>query len=112
EESEKLSAKYHNLKTRDELLKALEEAYDYGDSILADLNDQNAMDRVTGMRSERMTRIEAALVAFEDQMDHYGNFVVYLRLNGIVPPDTANAQRERQQNQQRSPQPAPDEHQH
>jgi hypothetical protein len=23
-------------------------------------------------------------------MDHYGNLVVYLRLNGIVPPETAD----------------------
>lgn len=110
EESEKLAAKYNNLKTREELLKALGESYDYGDKVLADLTDQNAMDRVTGMRSERMTRVEAALVTFEDQMDHYGNFVVYLRINGVVPPSTANAQQERQQNLQRLQQ--EQEHQH
>ena len=110
EESEKYAAKYKNLKTRDELLKALAESYDYGDKMLATLTDQNAMDMVSGMRAERMTRVEAALVSFEDQMDHYGNFVVYLRINGIVPPSTANAQQERQQNlrqQQQEP-----EHQH
>ena len=112
EESEKLTAKYHDLKGRDELLKALDEAYDYGDKILAGLTDQNAMDMVAGMRNEQMTRVEAALVAFEDQMDHYGNFVVYLRINGIVPPDTANAQRQRQ-NQQQGQQPTPEgEHVH
>ena len=118
EESAKLTEKYNNLKTRDELLKALGEAYDYGDNVLADLTDQNAMDMVSGMRSERMTRVEAALVAFEDQMDHYGNFVVYLRINGVVPPDTANAQQQRQQNQQRQQQqqrqqtPQEEEHPH
>ncbi len=110
EESEEIAAKYDNLKTRDELLKALGESYDYGDKILADLTDQNAMGMVTGMRSERMTRVEAALVSFEDQMDHYGNFVVYLRINGVVPPSTANAQQERQQNQQRLQQEQGHEH--
>jgi hypothetical protein len=25
-------------------------------------------------------------------MDHYGNLVIYLRLNGIVPPDAAEAE--------------------
>jgi uncharacterized damage-inducible protein DinB len=101
EDSEKLTAKYSGLKMPDEILKALGEAYDYGDKILSDLTDQNAMDMVSGMRQERMTRVEAALVAFEDQMDHYGNMVVYLRINGIVPPDTANRpQRPQQQRPQ------------
>lgn len=88
-DSEKLTKKYEGLKTRDELLKALGEAYDYGDKVLSEVTDKNAMDIVSGMRNEKMTRVEAALVAFEDQMDHYGNMVVDLRLNGIVPPDTA-----------------------
>jgi len=102
EESAKLTAKYENMKSRDELLKALDESYDYGDQILSTLTDQNAMEMVVGMRSEKMTRVEAALVAFEDQMDHYGNFVVYLRINGVVPPDTASAQQERKQNLQKN----------
>ncbi len=42
------------------------------------------------MRGQKTTRAGAALQAFEDTMDHYGNLVVYLRLNGIVPPETAN----------------------
>ena len=100
EESEKLTEKYHGLKTRAELLGALGEAFDYGDKILADLNDQNAMEMVTGHRDERMTRISAALDVFTDIVDHYGNLVVYLRLNGIVPPSTAARQAQRQQRQQ------------
>jgi uncharacterized damage-inducible protein DinB len=98
EESEKLGKKYESYKTRGEILKGLDEMYDYGDKYLATITDQNAMDMVVGMRSERMTRVAAALVAFEDQMDHYGNFVVYLRINGVVPPSTANANAEREEN--------------
>jgi len=101
EQSAKLTEKYKGLKTKAELLQALGESYDYGDKVLGELTDQNAMDMVSGMRSERQTRVEAALVAFEDQMDHYGNFVVYLRLNGVVPPDTVNADAERKANQQK-----------
>jgi uncharacterized damage-inducible protein DinB len=104
EDTAKLTAKYDKLKTKDELLKALGESYEYGDQVLGTLTDQNAMDMVIGMRSEKMTRVEAALVAFEDQIDHYGNFVVYLRINGVVPPDTANAEKERQQNLQKNKQ--------
>jgi hypothetical protein len=56
---------------------------------LEDLNDQNATDAVTGMGGERTTRVGAVLQAFEDTMDHYGNLIVYLRLNGILPADAA-----------------------
>jgi len=105
EESGKLTAKYKGLKTKAELMAALKESYDYGDKVLGELTDANAMEMVSGMRAEKMTRVEAALVAFEDQMDHYGNFVVYLRLNGIVPPDTANADAERKANMQKGQKP-------
>jgi uncharacterized damage-inducible protein DinB len=101
EESEKMSAKYESYKTRAEILKGLEEMFDQGERDIATITDQNAHEIVAGMRSEPQTRFEAALVAFEDQMGHYGNMVVYLRLNGIVPPSTANAAQERQQNQER-----------
>lgn len=110
EESGKLTAKYKGLHTKADLLKALGESYDYGEKVLSEITDQNAMNMVSGMRGERQTRVEAALVAFEDQMDHYGNFVVYLRLNGVVPPDTTNADAERKANTQKG---APmEEHQH
>ena len=97
EESDRLTQKYANLKTRAEFLKALGESYDYWDKILAGLNDQNALEIVSGMRGERMTRMSAYLHALNDIIDHYGNLVVYLRLNGIVPPTTATRQQERQQ---------------
>jgi len=30
------------------------------------------------------------LGAIQDNMNHYGNLVVYVRMNGLVPPRTAN----------------------
>ena len=110
EESRRATAKYAHAKTKAEFLKGLAESYDYGDKVLADLTDQNALDMVTGMRDERMTRIMAYMHALEDIVDHYGNLVVYLRLNGIVPPSTAarNAQR----GQQREHGEAGEQHQH
>ncbi len=42
EESEKLAAKYKNIKTRAEMLEALEDGYNYGDMVLSEMNDQNA----------------------------------------------------------------------
>ena len=98
EDTDKLVEKYKNIKTRSEMLAGLRESYDYGDKVLADISDQNAMDKVTAMRGEHTNRIGAVLEAFEDQMDHYGNLVVYLRLNGIVPPDTENRQKQIEEN--------------
>jgi uncharacterized damage-inducible protein DinB len=89
-ESEKIAEeKNKGMKTREEYLKALGEAFNFADKMFAGITDENAKDTVTAMRGAKATRVEAALQAFEDDMDHYGNFVVYLRLNGIVPPDTA-----------------------
>jgi uncharacterized damage-inducible protein DinB len=117
EESEKLGEKYANYKTRDEILRGLNEMFDQGEKYMSTITDENAHDYVIGMRQERQTRVEAALVAFEDQMGHYGNMVVYLRLNGIVPPSTAGAAAERERNvelnkQQGVPAAAPAEGQH
>ena len=118
EESEKLGEKYANYKTRAEILGGLNEMFDQGDKFLGSITDANMNDLVVGMRSEQMTRVEAALVAFEDQMDHYGNFVVYLRINGVVPPSTANSAKEREENLRKlkeANQPAPaesEEHMH
>jgi uncharacterized damage-inducible protein DinB len=113
EQSEKVAAKFDKLNGRDELLKALDESFDYGDKLLSQVTDKNAMDMVSGMRAEKMTRVEAALVLFEDQMDHYGNMVVYLRINGVVPPDTAKADAQRKANMEKNKgQAMPEEHMH
>src|SRR5689334_22887153 len=118
EDSGKIAKKYENYKSREEILKGLNEMYDWAEEKISTINTHNATDMVVGMRSERQTRFEAAMVAFEDQMDHYGNFVVYLRLNGVVPPSTANAEAERAENQKKNKEAgiaapaAEDEHKH
>lgn len=77
-----------NLKTRAEIVKALNESYDYGAKILAGLDDQKALEMV--QRGNRQApRWSRALDNIVDNMDHYGNLVVYMRLNGIVPPSSA-----------------------
>ena len=63
EESEKIAAKYENIKTRAEILKGLDEMYDWAEKTVATINEHNATDMVIGMRSERQTRFEAAMVA-------------------------------------------------
>jgi uncharacterized damage-inducible protein DinB len=98
EDADKLGDKYASYKTRAEILRGLGEMFDMGDKFISTITDQNAHQMVVGMRQARMTRVEAVLEAFEDQIGHYGNMVVYLRINGIVPPSTAGAAQERERN--------------
>ena len=63
-------------------------------SSTSSLDDQKAMEIIT-VRNRQVPRWQPALASIVDDMDHDGNLVVYLRRNGIVPPQTA-AQQPRQ----------------
>jgi uncharacterized damage-inducible protein DinB len=74
--------------TKAELVKYLRDSFDYGDKILATITAQNALERVEGPYAGPDTRLGMAVTAVWHITDHYGQLVVYLRLNGIVPPPT------------------------
>src|SRR5215472_4050484 len=75
-------------RTKTELLKYLRDSFDYGDRVLATITAQNALDRIDGGYAAPNTRLGIAVAAVWHITDHYGQLVVYLRLNGIVPPIT------------------------
>ena len=77
-----------NAKTKAELLKYLRDSFDYGDKVLATITAQNALDRIEGPYAGPNTRLGIAVAAVWHITDHYGQLVIYLRLNGIVPPVT------------------------
>ncbi|MBI2816714.1 MAG: DinB family protein [Acidobacteria bacterium] len=81
-------AKLEALTNRDEIIKTLKDSYDYGAKALSALTDQKATEMIT-IRGQQVPRWTAALYNLTDNMDHYGNLVVYVRLNGMVPPRTA-----------------------
>jgi uncharacterized damage-inducible protein DinB len=89
------------LKGRDEILQALKDSYDYGAKVWAGLTDQKAMELIPGRGGQQQLRWAPILVQIIDNMNHYGNLVVYVRLKGMVPPRTA----ERQQRQPPPPTP-------
>ena len=76
------------LKSRDELIKALRESYDYGAKVWAGLTEEKALEMIE-VRGQKVQRWSAILGAIQDNMNHYGNLVVYVRLNGLVPPRSA-----------------------
>ena len=75
-------------KTKAEIIKALTDSYDFGAKALAGLNDSNAMEIIPVMGNRQGPRWSMALMNIVDNMDHYGNLVVYMRLNGITPPSS------------------------
>ena len=77
-------AKFEALKSRDELMKTLSESYAFGERTLAALTDTTAIEKIT-MRGQSVVRWYPVLYNIQDSMDHYGNLVIYVRLNGLVP---------------------------
>ncbi|OFW02612.1 MAG: hypothetical protein A3H94_08350 [Acidobacteria bacterium RIFCSPLOWO2_02_FULL_60_20] len=82
----------NQLKTRDEIVKALGESYEYGAKVWAGMDDKKAMEMVAGRGGQQQMRWNSILTNLIDNMDHYGNLVVYVRLNGMVPGRTAAQQ--------------------
>ena len=83
----------NGLRSRAEILKALSESYDYGATVLAGLSDRKLLDQVPFMGGRKVSRLAAIMGNIKDNHGHYGNLVVYMRLNGMVPPSTAARQR-------------------
>jgi hypothetical protein len=74
--------------TKAELMKYLRDSFDYGNRVLATVNDHNALKRVDGPYAGPNTQLGMAVTAVWHLSDHYGQLVEYLRMNGIVPPAT------------------------
>ena len=73
-------------KTKAELMTYLRESFAYAGKVLKTMTPGNAMERVEGPYGGPSTRLGIATLSIWHASDHYGQLVVYLRLNGIVPP--------------------------
>jgi uncharacterized damage-inducible protein DinB len=73
-------------KTKAELMAYLRESFDYAQRVLRTMTTANALEPVSGPYGGKSTRIGIATLAVWHGSDHYGQLVVYLRMNGIVPP--------------------------
>ncbi|HEX6773601.1 MAG TPA: DinB family protein [Acidobacteriaceae bacterium] len=78
-------AKLKTLKSKDELVQALKGSYDFAQKAVDTMTPQNAFMNV-GAGKMQMTRAAWASFCLAHSMDHYGQMVEYLRMNGIVPP--------------------------
>jgi uncharacterized damage-inducible protein DinB len=77
-----------------DLVKALNEAMTYCDSVYGAMTDAAAMELVkAGQNMVPKARYLIANISHDNE--HYGNLVTYMRLKGIVPPSTERAQQMR-----------------
>jgi uncharacterized damage-inducible protein DinB len=73
-------------KTKSELMKYLRESFEYAQKVLKTMTSENALEPVSGPYGGNSTRLGITTLAVWHASDHYGQLVVYLRMNGIVPP--------------------------
>ena len=75
------------VQTKAQIVDYMKGAFAFGHKALESINEQNEMDLVPASGPGRkMPRIAAATFMMYHNFDHYGQMVVYLRMNGLVPP--------------------------
>ncbi len=79
--------------TKAELMQYLRESFTYATTVMRRLTPANALDPVEGPYGGKTTRLGISTLAIWHATDHYGQLVVYLRMNGIVPPASAGTGR-------------------
>jgi uncharacterized damage-inducible protein DinB len=71
------------LTKKDDIVKALKDSYAFAQQAIETITAENAFDSIGAHKS---TRAGLAAVALAHTNDHYGQMVVYLRMNKIIPP--------------------------
>jgi hypothetical protein len=78
------------LKTKDQIVDYFKGAVAYAHKAMSSMTQQNMLDQVPSPFGRGMTtRIAAAAFLGLHSYDHYGQMVVYARMNGVVPPASA-----------------------
>ncbi|HSY70962.1 MAG TPA: DinB family protein [Alloacidobacterium sp.] len=78
-------ADIEKLTSKDDIMKALRDSYTFAHAAIGTITAANAFT-VMGSGERKYTRAGLASFCIAHSMDHYGQMVVYLRMNGIVPP--------------------------
>ena len=73
-------------RTKAELMTYLRDSFTYARGVLNTMTSGNALEPAGGPYGGMSTRLGLATLAIWHASDHYGQLVVYLRMNGIVPP--------------------------
>ncbi len=80
-----------NIKSKADIVKFLKDSYAYVHKAVATINASNATSEVKAPWGDsKITLMSMAMIVVGHGFDHYGQMVVYLRMNGIVPPASRN----------------------
>jgi hypothetical protein len=78
-------------KSKEQIVKYLKASMVYAHKAAAGITDANAMEPVANpFGKNKTTRLYLGSVPIWHSFDHYGQMVVYARMNGIVPPASKN----------------------
>jgi uncharacterized damage-inducible protein DinB len=76
-----------SITSKADILKFLKESFEYVHKAIATINEKNLVGTVKSPFGEgSVSRLGLATSVAAHGFDHYGQMVVYLRMNGIVPP--------------------------
>jgi uncharacterized damage-inducible protein DinB len=75
-------------KTKADIVAALKSAFAYCDAIYAGMTDAKAVEMIPAFGGAKLTRLGMLDFNVSHTMEHYGNLVTYMRIQGIVPPSS------------------------
>ena len=76
-----------SLKTKDDYIKYLKAAFAYGHKAMNSVTAKNMMDTIKSpFGGPDTARVSMVTAPVWHTFDHYGQIVIYARMNGIVPP--------------------------
>ena len=74
-------------KGKDAVVKFLKDSFAYLHGAMNSLTDRNQIELIAApWGNEKMPRGGLAMIGISHPFDHYGQMVVYARMNGVVPP--------------------------
>lgn len=76
-----------SISSKADVLKYLKDSFEYVHKAIATINEENLTGTVKSPFGEgSVSRLGLAMAVSSHAFDHYGQMVVYLRMNGIIPP--------------------------
>jgi hypothetical protein len=82
-----LPADMASVKSKDQIMKLVQDSFAYAHKAFATITEKNLIEEIPAISGNgTTTRLWLATLLIGHDRDHYGQLVVYLRMNGIIPP--------------------------
>jgi hypothetical protein len=76
-----------SVKSKAEIMKFVQDSFAYAHKAFASITEKNLVEEIPALSGNgTTTRLWLATLLIGHDRDHYGQLVVYLRMNGIIPP--------------------------